>query len=96
MIFNPRIAFMGTAKEYVVSEWSQFGKNAAHNMVVEQAPVASSPKTWELSLSNKSDRSNMHTVMHTLNVCVSCQPGVEQRNRLFILFRLRRRRLSVC
>ena len=67
MIFNPRIAFMGTAKEYVVSEWSQFGKNAAHNMVVEQAPVASSPKTWELSLSNKSDRSNMHTVMHTLN-----------------------------
>ena len=67
MIFNPRIAFMGTAKEYVVSEWSQFGKNAAHNMVVEQAPVASSPKTWELSLINKSDRSNMHTVMHTLN-----------------------------
>lgn len=67
MIFNPKIAFMGAVKERTISEWSQFGKNAAHNMVVEQAPVDSSPNTWELRLVNQSNRSNMHTVMHTLN-----------------------------
>mgnify|MGYP000003493788 CR=1 FL=1 len=68
MIFNPKIAFMGAARERVVSEWFQFGKNAAHNMVVEQAPVGSSPKMYELALySSISDYSLMYTVMHTLD-----------------------------